>query len=132
MSVGRPFVKGQSGNPGGRAKGIERLLRERFGDDVPALVAVLVDLGLGRSVEGYDDAKASDRIRAGAEALDRIVGKAPQSLEVDANLGASAEQLALLAALQMTPEDRRRKMAEIDAEDAAALALRPVDADPDA
>jgi len=35
--VGRPFQKGQSGNPGGRPKGLARYVRELVGDDGRAI-----------------------------------------------------------------------------------------------
>lgn len=114
----KPWAKGVSGNPGGKPKGLDRQLREKYGKDVPALVGVLVDIGLGK----IEVDKSSDRIKAIDSALDRIVGKPLQSVEGTLDLGATPEHLALLAALRMTPHERRQALAAIDEEDARALA----------
>jgi hypothetical protein len=65
------FRPGQSGNPGGRPKGVTRLVREQFGDDPKQLVQVLWEIASDKSQ------KASDRIRAVQDLLDRGWGKAP-------------------------------------------------------
>ena len=117
------FQKGQSGNPGGRPLGLDRRLRERFGDDVEKIVEVLKDLALGRNPDGYaEEIKTSDRIKAGAEVIDRVIGKARQTVEGDLSIGVSPEQLAMLAALQLSPHERSKRLAEIAAEDDAELA----------
>lgn len=118
-----------SGNPGGREKGTERMLREQFGKDVPAMVGVLVDLALGRDVVGYEDVDPNGRIKCAALALDRITGKAKEHVEISGEL--SPIDSALLSALHMTPQERRNKLAEIDAEDQAALDTGPPMSDDD-
>lgn len=66
---GRPFVPGQSGNPGGRPKGAAAKARELLGNDpskiLTAFLAIVTD----------ETAKDSDRIAAGREILDRGWGK---------------------------------------------------------
>lgn len=119
------FPKGKSGNPGGPPKGIITKVREEFGDDIVPMLRVLRDLAMGETPKGYDGTKDSDRIKAAAEVMDRVMGKAPQSIEGEINVGASPQQMALLAALQLTPEERRAKLATLEEEDARALAEGP-------
>lgn len=117
------WVKGQSGNPSGRVKELPAKIRELYRDDVAKIVEVLRDLALGKTPDGYDEEiKTSDRIKAGAEVLDRVLGKAPQSISGDLNVGISPEQAAVLAAIQLTPHERRQRLDRIAAEDEAALA----------
>lgn len=40
----KPFQPGQSGNPGGRAKGLRQYLRELYGEDAKPLIDQLTDL----------------------------------------------------------------------------------------
>ncbi len=44
---GRPFAKGQSGNPGGRPKGIVAKVKELIGEDGGAALAVLWGIAHG-------------------------------------------------------------------------------------
>ncbi len=62
---------GQSGNPGGRPKGIARRARELLGNDPEQLLTVLL------AVAQDEKAKDSDRIAAVREYLDRGWCKAP-------------------------------------------------------
>lgn len=119
------WVKGiPSPNPGGRAKELVKQVREQFKDDVPKIVQTLRDLALGMTPTGYEEAeiKTSDRIKAGSEVLDRVLGKAVQAIEGDVNVGISPEQAALIAGIQLTPHERRKRLEAIAAEDDAALA----------
>lgn len=70
--VGKPFEKGQSGNPGGRPKGttITSVLRARLTDDDKAVIADALIAG-ARNGE-------LDKIR---ELLDRTEGKVPTKNE---------------------------------------------------
>jgi hypothetical protein len=114
MPVGRPFPKGVSGNPGGRAKGYERRLREVVDGEtvehptkgaIPAWEAIVL--------EAITQAVAGDRYARDFLA-DRLLGKPKQSIEMSGELTTdvpadrfaqlTAEQLEALAALDVAEE----------------------------
>ena len=69
---GRPFPKGVSGNPGGRPM-VDPIFKTRLKDLVPASVDVIEHI--------LKNGKDNDRLRAAEMVLERIFGKAPQSIE---------------------------------------------------
>ncbi len=109
------FQKGQSGNPGGRPLGVERMIRERLGDDLPRLIDALADIALGQRIVGTDireppDAATKDRIAAIKEIHDRIYGKPRQAIEVS-----SEGPAMLLEVLGLTTAQRVRRAADLEA-----------------
>jgi hypothetical protein len=81
---GRPFKKGQSGNPGGRPKNIIREIREKYGKDVDSIVEVVRDLARNPMVE------PRDRVAAAKLFLERLLGRPVTPMELT---GAEGEPL---------------------------------------
>src|SRR5262245_1456267 len=86
MTIGKPFQKGQSGNPGGRPKEIAEV-RELARQHMPAAIEALVSI--------MNNTKASDaaRVSAANALLDRGYGKAPQ--HIDAEIGSFVARLPM-------------------------------------
>jgi hypothetical protein len=75
--IGRPFLPGQSGNPGGRPKGVARTVREVCGGSPLRLAQGLLEIAEDPKV------RPRDRIAAYSELLDRGWGKAPVFAEIE-------------------------------------------------
>lgn len=113
MSDGR-FKPGQSGNPGGRAKGVERIAREaadgRTYKDAEgnshtgaaAMIAVLLDLALDPT------GRSRDRREAAVAVLDRGWGRPKQVVDI------KSEQVAAQPALPPLSEEQLRVLAVLD------------------
>lgn len=110
VTAGKPFTKGFSGNPAGRPKGLERRLREKFGDDLDELTRIQVQIAKGVIPPGTDiqSISAADCTRAYVAVTDRLMGKPKQETKVESDLnigpkipmnGLKREQLEALAAL---------------------------------
>jgi hypothetical protein len=106
---------GERGNPqtrGGRPRSLLRRIGDQHGDNVVELVGVLIKLGHGEIPDGYENSeiKTSDRIRAIEVTLDRLLGKPLQSVDLDASVGLAPEHVAIMAALKLTPHERRQEL----------------------
>jgi len=78
---GKPFQKGQSGNPGGRPK-VPEEIKEAFRAAGPNACECLC------KIIADPAAKDSDKIRAAEVILDRGFGKPTQSVDLEATVGA--------------------------------------------
>jgi hypothetical protein len=87
--IGRPFVKGQSGNPRGRPRR-DYDLAELARVQTPAALATLAEIMSDKS------AQPSARVAAASAILDRGWGKAPQSLDLKHSLHIADEFEALI------------------------------------
>lgn len=77
------FRKGQSGNPGGRPKGLARITRELLGDDGQAAVRFLADVMDGGPLPDGAVPSVSERITAAKLLIERGWGRAPQYAPVE-------------------------------------------------
>lgn len=73
------FHKGQSGNPGGRPKGLATAIRQRYGEDGGQLVACLERYAFDRRLK----CSHRERLTAISMLLDRGWGKPAQLLTGD-------------------------------------------------
>ncbi|KXV41820.1 DUF5681 domain-containing protein [Gluconobacter albidus] len=81
MPVGRPFKKGQSGNPGGTPKDLREVIALARSHTVTAIEALAEIAGSPASPE-------SARVSAANALLDRAWGKAKETVEISGQDGA--------------------------------------------
>lgn len=117
------FAKGQSGNPGGRPKGLARLVRDLIAAKVeedPVLGKIdgwaAITLRLYEVAIGRKECPEKDRLAAAKLLYDRAGGLPRQEVEVSG--GVTPEQAALVEALKMSPHERAQRIAELRATEA--------------
>ena len=104
LIVGRPFLPGQSGNPGGRPRdALTRELRRRLHET--NLGVELLD-ELANIAMGKKRVPASVRLQAIIYMIDRAEGKARQALDVSSDDGSrfAAAMAQVAAAIERAPE----------------------------
>jgi hypothetical protein len=100
-TVGKPWVKGQSGNPGGRARIPAEL--------IAAAKAMSMDaLGVLESIMHDPKAMESARVKAATAIIDRAYGKPAQAVSIT-----DPEGNPLSSILVMNREERDRRIAEL-------------------
>ena len=96
FKAGQPnpgFKPGQSGNPGGRPKGLAKRVRELVGEDGERIIEFMA------SVMNDETARKADRLEAAKWLADRGFGRAIQGLEID------VAQRGYLDITQMSTDD---------------------------
>ena len=78
-TVGRPFPKGMSGNPGGRPKGLANYVREST-DNGEEMVDLMVSVMRGEVIDGMKP-RIRDRMDAATWLSDRAFGKPVAQIE---------------------------------------------------
>ena len=94
--------------------GLEQQLKRELAGDLPALIEVLREIALGKVSKRtgrrmMSKASPKDRRQAADSLLDRVLGRARQSIEVSSDGPA-----LLLEALGLTPAQRDRRRAELE------------------
>jgi len=97
---GRPFVPGQSGNPGGRPKGLAGTIRAQT-QDGETLVLFMLRVFRGE----VDGVRLRDQLEAATWLADRGFGKPHQAMELS---GKDGEALIPLAAVQAAMAEAQR------------------------
>ena len=77
--VGKPFLKGVSGNPGGRPRGLAAYVRESTGNG-QEMVDLMTSIMRGETIDGIAP-RIRDRMDAASWLADRAFGKPTTQIE---------------------------------------------------
>jgi len=93
--IGRPFVKGQSGNPSGRPKSalVSEAYRAKLASGDPTVAERLADMMARRALKGD--------VAAAKELTDRAEGKARQAVELSNPDGSLASAIGIESAVKL-------------------------------
>lgn len=109
------FKPGQSGNPGGTPKPV-KLIRDKIAEltrDGDEIIEFFVN-----TMRGSDDERV--KVMCAEWLGERFFGKVKQAVDVSGPGMATPEQIALVMALQLSPHERRSRIAELKAKAANA------------
>ncbi len=104
------IMRGSSGNPSGRARGLERMVREACEGSMPEIIKAQIAIACGRAPEGLTVIiEAVDITRSASWLSDRGWGKPKETVEIVEPAAESHVDWSLVPL-----DDRKRLLAALD------------------